>query len=378
MTALEPIRYQLGQKGSRRNVNTPNLLLDLDAFTHNVATMATTISQAGKRLRPHFKSHKCPRIASAQMAAGAVGICCATLDEAEIAVANGLAGILLTSPITSADKILRLTRLLQKAPETQVVVENVENVQALAQAARAAGVVVPVLLDIEIGFGRTGVVDADQAQNLAGAIRGESTLRYEGVQAYGGHLQHTADYDIRVSLCAEAHRFIEGIIERLAAFGMAPSLVTGGGTGTHAIDSRTGPFTEIQAGSYVFMDAEYETITYEPRKSWPFKNSLFVQTAVISTNRPGMVTTDAGTKAFALNGEKPRVTTPGFENSIYSYLGDEHGRITLVDAATPSIGTKFECVPSHCDPTVALYDSYYCVRDDAVVDIWPILARGRR
>ncbi len=171
MTALEPIRYQLGQKGSRRNVNTPNLLLDLDAFTHNVATMATTISQAGKRLRPHFKSHKCPRIASAQMAAGAVGICCATLDEAEIAVANGLAGILLTSPITSADKILRLTRLLQKAPETQVVVDNVENVQALAQAARAAGVVVPVLLDIEIGFGRTGVVDADQAQNLAGAIR---------------------------------------------------------------------------------------------------------------------------------------------------------------------------------------------------------------
>ncbi len=379
MVALEAISYPMRQQGVRQTFNTPGLVLDLDALEHNIAYMARTMTAAGKRLRPHSKSHKCPKIALAQIAAGAAGVCCATLDEAEIMAANGVSGILLTSPITTPEKILRLMDLLRAAPDTQVVVDNVDNVRALSQAARMAEVSVPVLLDIEIGFGRTGVVDVDQAETVARAIDEKAELRFDGVQAYGGHLQHTADYHERLALSTQAHAFIEAIIKRLSTLGMPPPLVTGGGTGTHAIDSQSGPFTEIQAGSYIFMDADYERIAYRPGENWPFRNSLFVQTTVISANRTGMVTTDAGSKAFALNGEKPRIVTNGYERATYEYLGDEHGRVNLFDRTiAPVIGAKLECVPSHCDPTVALYDRYLCVRGDSLVDVWPILARGRR
>lgn len=379
MTVLRPITYPLNQQGTRQVLNTPCLALDVGALRDNIEYMAQVMAKAGCRLRPHSKSHKCPEIAKAQIAAGAVGVCCATLDEAETMAANGVFGILITSPVTTDEKVRRLIDLLGIAPDTQIVVDNPANARGIGAAARKAETSAPVLLDIEIGFGRTGVVDADQAVALAEAIRREPGLRYEGVQAYGGHLQHTAEYQRRLELTCEAHRFIEGIVAALSAIGMPPPLVTGGGTGTHAIDSAGGPFTEIQAGSYVFMDAEYETITYRPGERWPFKNSLFVQTSVISANRAGMVTTDAGSKAFALNGAMPRITSPELQGASYSYLGDEHGRITLPYGVTPpALGTKVECVPSHCDPTVALYDRYYCVQRDALVGVWPILARGRR
>lgn len=379
MTGLPPISYRLSEAGSRYELNTPSLVLDLDGLERNIARMAGVMRGFDRKLRPHAKSHKCSRIAQAQIAAGAVGICCATLDEAEVMVDRGIRGILITSPVTTAMKIARLIDLVSQAPDTMIVTDNKDNVSALAKAAVGRGIVMPVLVDIELGFGRTGVLSAGAAEVLARQISNERALKFVGIQAYGGHLQHTADYAERLTLSRRAHAFISDIVERLKSIGMPPEIITGGGTGTHAIDAQSGPFTEIQAGSYIFMDAEYRTVTYENGKDWPFENTLFVQTAVTSTNVAGTVTTDAGTKSFALNGPKPRIVSAGLVAASYDYSGDEHGRVTLTTGMEqPRLGERIECVIPHCDPTVVLYDRLYCVCGDAVVDIWPIDARGRR
>ena len=376
MTVPSFAHYDLHAPGSRYALNTPALVLDLDAFERNVARMADIIGAHGKNLRPHAKSHKSPTIARALIAAGAVGCCCATLDEAEVMAAAGIESILITSPVTTALKLDRLTALAGKAPDTMIVVDNPANAEALAARASAAGVRLNVIIDVELGFGRTGVTSPEAAVALGQTIKSLPSLAYQGLQAYGGHIQHTIDPDERLALCRQAHLKIDAVILALSAIDMKPGIVTGGGTGSHAIDAREGPFTEIQAGSYVFMDAEYETVIYESGKAWPFENALFVQTAVISTNVAGFVTTDAGTKAFALNGPAPRVISAGLETATYSYAGDEHGRLHLKnDAVRPVIGDVIECVVSHNDPTVALYGHYHCVRADRLVDLWDVSAR---
>lgn len=368
----------LGEPGSRLELSTPALVLDLDALERNIARMAQAVRGFGRGLRPHVKSHKCVRIARMQIAAGAAGICCATLDEAEIMAAGGIRGILITSPVTTAVKIARLVRLVRHAPDTMIVVDNADNAAALAGAARESGIVLPVLVDLELGFGRTGVPTVNAAEALVRRITACPSLALRGVQAYGGQLQHTADHAERLALCRRAHGFVTETVARLTAIGLPPEIVTGGGTGTHAIDGREGPFTEIQAGSYVFMDAEYRDIDYGDARGWPFDDALFVQTAVISTNVAGSVTTDAGTKAFALNGPKPRIVTPHLAGATYEYSGDEHGRVSLAaGAAQPMLGTRIECVVPHCDPTVALYDVFHVIRGNALVDVWPVDARGR-
>jgi D-serine deaminase-like pyridoxal phosphate-dependent protein len=379
MIRLEPTHCRLGESHSRFELNTPALVLDLDAFERNVERMAATIAGFGRSLRPHAKSHKCSRIARAQIEAGALGICCATLDEAEAMAEAGLRGIMITSPVTTAGKIGRLIMLLRRAPDTMIVADNPDNVAALAQAARQVGVVLAVLVDVELGFGRTGVLTVDAAEALAHQIASEAGLSFAGLQAYGGHLQHTADYETRLRLTRQAATFVTQIVDRLGKIGLTPLRVSGSGTGTHAIDGRSGPFTEIQAGSYVFMDADYEAVNYGEGKEWPFEVSLFVQTAVISTNIAGTASTDAGTKAFALNGPKPRIAMGPLIGATYDFSGDEHGRIRLASGmAAPRIGDRLECVVSHCDPTVALYDVYHCVRGDVLVDVWSIDARTRR
>lgn len=370
---------RLNQAGSRYQLNTPALIIDLDKLEHNIAYMAEFLHKTGRKLRPHAKSHKCIKIAEAQIKAGAIGICCATLDEAEIMSHGGISGILITSPITSALKITRLIELIKRAPDTMIVADNPQNVTALAKAAEMANISLNILIDVELGFGRTGVVSADDAEVLAYKIASYNTLKYCGIQAYGGHLQHTSDYQLRLHLTRQAHQYIEEIITRLTSIGMSPEMVTGGGTGTHAIDTRSGPFTEIQAGSYVFMDAEYNEICCKDNQDWPFKNALFVQTTVISQNHNNMVSTDAGTKAFALNGPQPQIIERGYETLSYEYAGDEHGRIKAeINGRLPALSETIECIVPHCDPTVVLYDFYHCVRNDKLIEIWPVHARGRR
>ncbi|MCF7646329.1 DSD1 family PLP-dependent enzyme [Bacillus subtilis] len=369
----------LRQSTSKYQLNTPALILDLDQLEQNITTMADFMLKSGRKLRPHAKSHKCIKIAEKQIQAGAAGVCCATLDEAEIMCASGIRGIHITSPVTSALKIDRLVELARQSPDMMIVVDHPQNVAALALATKKADISLNVIIDIELGFGRTGVISADAAEALAQTISSHKTLNYCGIQAYGGHLQHITDYQTRLQKTRQAHDYINKIITRLSAIDMAPAIVTGGGTGTHMIDAKEGPFTEIQAGSYIFMDAEYRGIECSDHQSWTFNYSLFVQTTIISKNYPDMASTDAGTKAFALNGPLPRIVTAGYQSLSYEYTGDEHGRIRTVDNnPLPAIGETIECVIPHCDPTVALYDNYHCIRQNQLVDIWPVDARGRR
>lgn len=379
MTLVGPLEYRVGSPGSRFEINTPALVLDLEALERNIARMAEAMKAFGRGLRPHAKSHKSTRIARMQIGAGALGVCCATLDEAEIMAAAGLTGIMITSPVTTRAKLHRLMELVAHAPDTMIVADNADNVEALSLAARAAGVTLAVLVDIELGFGRTGVTTIEALEALTCQVIAARNLKFAGLQAYGGHLQHLPEYGVRLKRTREANDFVARAVERLHASGIAVPLISGGGTGTHAIDARMGPFTEIQAGSYVFMDADYNAIAYEADKSWPFEVSLLVQTAVISNNIKGTVTVDAGTKAFALNGPKPVVSTVSLLGSAYEFSGDEHGRIRLAAGSDrPKIGDRVELIVSHCDPTVAQYNAYHCVRGDILVDIWPIDARGRR
>lgn len=379
MTLAAPWAHDFGAPGSRYRINTPSLVLDLDQLEHNVATMAEAMTAAGKKLRPHIKSHKCSRVALLQRDHGAIGICCATLDEAEVMADAGLSDILLTSPITSTEKIGRLVKLIAAAPTTMIVVDHVQNLFALAMAARNAGVIVNMLVDVELGFGRTGVTSSTDAVALADAIRSTPGARLVGIQAYGGHLQHIHDASVRLAAACDAGRYVKDIAGQVGTSASVPFILSGGGTGTHAIDGAGDWFTEIQAGSYPLMDADYGAISYKEGENWPFKASLLIQATVVSANIAGSMTVDAGTKAIATNGPPPQVFTPALRGSTFEFTGDEHGRIRLAPGApAPSIGDRIELVASHCDPTVVLHDVFHCVRGDRLVDIWHIDARGRR
>jgi D-serine deaminase-like pyridoxal phosphate-dependent protein len=370
--------YPLGKPGSRFEINTPALVLDLDVLERNIATMAKTIDRNGRQLRPHAKSHKCTRIAALQIEAGAVGVCCATLDEAEVMAAADMPGILITSPITATSKMSRLVSLVGNSPGASIVVDDLENVDVLSAAAKTKGVVIPLVIDVDLGFSRTGVTTSQQVSALGRRIISSRHVRFAGVQAYAGHLQHIQDYETRLKQARHAGEMVKGVVKEIEALGVEVSLVSGGGTGTHIIDSAQGPFTEIQAGSYIFMDAEYNAVSYKPNEGWPFDVSLFLQTTVISTNSQESVTVDAGTKAVAFNGPRPLVIGELSPYANFEFAGDEHGRVNLSGAnQRPRNGERLEFVVSHCDPTVVLHDVYHCVRGDMLVDVWRIDARGR-
>jgi D-serine deaminase-like pyridoxal phosphate-dependent protein len=369
---------EMDTPGSRYRINTPSLVLDLDHLEVNLAAMAEAMRAFGKHLRPHVKSHKCSVIARHQRTLGANGICCATLDEAEIMAAEGVAGILITSPITTHEKIARLMTLIARDPDVIVVIDNPRNLAALAEAASRAACTVNVLIDVELGFGRTGVTSPASAVALAKDAVSHAAVSLLGLQAYGGHLQHIRDAGARRTAATAAGVYVADIVDRLNASGIATPIVSGGGTGTHAIDGAGTWFTEIQAGSYPLMDCDYNAVVFGEGAHWPFSAALFVQTAVVSANIAGTVTIDGGTKAIATNGPVPQVSSPGFAGATYEFTGDEHGRIRMAPGCTPpDIGTRIELIVSHCDPTVAMYDVFYCVRGDRLVDIWRIDARGR-
>ncbi|PZR51896.1 MAG: hypothetical protein DI537_55985, partial [Stutzerimonas stutzeri] len=369
---------EIGTPGSRYRINTPALVLDLDRLDRNLAVMAEAMATAGKLLRPHVKSHKCSQIARMQCDHGAIGICCATLDEAEVMAAQGLRGILITSPITTPQKIARLMALIAQDDMTMIVVDNPRNLAALSDAADRASLVVRILIDLELGFGRTGVTSAEAAVTLGRTAQVMRAVHIAGLQAYGGHLQHIADPIERTAATTAAGRAINRTAMQLRDAGVDLAILSGGGTGTHAIDNEGDWFTEIQAGSYPLMDADYGAVGYTEDRPWPFAASLFVQASVISCNIPGTVTVDSGTKAIATNGPPPQVVTPGLTGATFEFTGDEHGRIRLApENPALDIGDRIEMIVSHCDPTVAMHDVYHCVRGDRLVDLWRIDARGR-
>jgi 3-hydroxy-D-aspartate aldolase len=382
---LGPNEPLIGKAGSRALLDTPALCIDIDAMERNIAAMAALCRAKNIALRPHAKTHKSVRIAQKQQAAGAIGICCATIGEAEIMAQGGIAGIHVTSPQVTPSKIARVMAVNAGAPDGfSVVVDDPQNLADLDAAARAAGKVLDILVDYSAGHHRTGAATEEDVIALARAARQAEGLHLRGVQSYSGNLQHIADRAERQQKAKQRLAVLAGLVTKLRDGGIEVPIVTGSGTGTHDFDAETNVFTELQAGSYIFMDVDYIKALKDGRNQLPFETSLFVQTAVVSANGAkvpgGYVTTDAGLKSFATENHKPEVMSGGPPGSTYAFAGDEHGRLFFPPGTTPTprIGERIELVTPHCDPTVNLHEFYHLVRGDTLVDIWPVDARGKR
>jgi len=378
-TRRGPNDDRVGQPGSRWRLSTPALLVDLDAFEDNVATMAAMARRAGLGLRPHAKAHKSLAVARRQLTAGALGISCATLGEAEVMAGAGLPGVLVTSPVVTPPMIGRLMALLATGAAVTVVADHPDNVAALDAATAAAGRRLPVVVDFEVGQRRTGAASEAAALALARQIAAASHLDYAGLQAYYGHLQQIPVAADRQTAAAAQQERVRSLRWALAAAGLAPPIVTGGGTGTAFADLAAGVFTELQPGSYLFLDSCYGALPLAADGGQPFRPSLFVQASIVSANQPGLVVCNAGLKSFAADSGRPRPVRGCPADATYRFMGDEHGAIELPAGTTdvPALGATVELLTSHCDPTVNLYDWMHCVRGDRLVEIWPVDARGR-
>jgi D-serine deaminase-like pyridoxal phosphate-dependent protein len=374
---LGPNAGLIGQPGSRARLCTPALVLDLAALERNIMAMAAYCSERGVALRPHAKTHKSIEVARRQLEAGAIGISVATIGEAERLTDGGIGNLLITSPLATPAKLGRLRTLLERAEGLMAVVDSLHAVDELAEAIAGTDRQLIVLVDLAVGRRRTGCADAGQALAVARQIAGSNSLAFGGVQAYAGHLQHTADLEERRRQNEAEYATVSEAVARLRAEGLMPRMVTGAGTGSHALDAAGGVFTEMQCGSYVFMDVQYQEVALRPEAAQPFEPALFVRTSVISANAAGQVTTDAGLKHFATDGPRPLIARGAPEGAEYHFFGDEHGRIELADASRHlPVGSALECITPHCDPTVNLYDVYHVVHGDVLVDIWPVDARG--
>ncbi len=374
---LGPNAGLIGRKGSRDDLATPAILLDLDVFERNMQTLARLCAEAGLALRPHGKTHKCSKIAALQVENGACGICCATVHEAEAMVRAGIPGVLITSPVIGEIKIARLLALARTAPDLMVVVDHPANARDLDAAAGAAGVGLSVLVDVDIGMARTGVASAEDAVALAGQVAAAANLSYCGIQAYSGRVQHIEAFDERAATYGAQLARLEAVRRALVEAGLPPAIVSGGGTGTFAIDRARKLFTEHQAGSYIFMDVEYNQVELFPDGERPFATGLFVLTTVVSANAAGFVTVDGGYKCFATDGPEPQIWSGAPDGAVYKYFGDEHGRIVFAHPDDRlEVGAKVALVTPHCDPTINLHDYYHCLRGQTLADIWPIDARG--
>lgn len=362
---------------TKANVPTPALLLDLDLFESNVAKMAEHCRKSGRGFRPHAKTHKCPEIAKRQMAAGALGICAATVPEAEALVAAGITGVLLTSPIVELAKIARMISLVQREKTTMLSVGHPREVELLAEAAGAAGVTVDVLVDVDIGDRRTGILPGQPAVELAQFIAKHKRLRVRGVQSYAGHASHVIGWEAREKTSREAMGKSVETRELLNKAGFDAAILSGGSTGTYNIDSTIDGVTELQVGSYVFMDIDYRRIGGKTsgENYSDFQHSLTVIATVVNSTHPDRVSVDAGTKALdTTTNWKPEAK--GWPGLTYNRGGDEFGILTLEPGAKlPTLGDRIEFLVPHCDPNVNLYDRIYATRGDKVEAIWPIAAR---
>ena len=378
MTDEELHGHLIGRQGSRRDLNTPVLVIELDALTRNIARMAAFAATKGLKLRPHAKTHKSPEIARRQIAAGAIGACCAKLGEAE-ALADGgiLAGLHITSPVVSAPAIERLIALNARVAGLMCVVDNPDNARAIGAAA-AGGKPVQLVIDVDPGVHRTGVASPEAAVALLHAIREQPALCYAGVQFYCGREQHIATFAERQAIMTARANLVREVIAALTEAGGAPEIVTGGGTGTHRIDAELGLFTELQVGSYVFMDSQYLAcdLTGDGQGS-PFETSLMIDARVVSANAPNMVTLDAGFKAFSTDANPPEILAGASAGATYAFMGDEHGALLVADGTLPALAEIVTLAAPHCEPTVNLYDTYHVVQGDTLRALWPVAARGR-
>lgn len=365
-------------------LETPALLVDLDAFEANVIAMAERARAASVRLRPHAKTHKSPFVAAKQMQHGAVGVCCQTVDEAQAMVAAGIADVLITNQVTGASAIARLAGLARHA-RVGVCVDDRGNVDALAVAAQAAGSQLNVLVEIDVGGARCGVAPGVAAVALAQHIAAAApALAFGGLQAYHGSAQHIRTWSERQTAIGAAHDATRATVDALAAVGLSCHTIGGAGTGTFEFEAASGLWNELQPGSYIFLDADYARNRMADGDWFAgFDHALFVLATVISNSGAGRAVVDAGHKGLGNDQGFPTV----WQRSDLSYArpSDEHGVLTLSDAADgtsslPDVGARLLLVPGHCDPTVNLYPRMIGVRGlhcgAARIEItWPIAGR---
>lgn len=356
---------------------TPALLIDVAAMELNLAKMAAHAEEQGIGLRPHTKTHKCPLLAKRQIELGAVGVCCAKVSEAEVMVEAGIGEVLITSPVVTDDKVGRVVALSRQSPELALVVDSLAAAERLNEAAEAADATQRVLIDLDVGTRRTGVAVGEPALELARAIDGLGHLDLRGLQAYAGHLMHVHGHAERQERSLAALASAVQTKRAIEDDGIELGVLTGGGTGTWDIDSAVDGMTDLQVGSYLFMDEQYRRIGGRNGDVFDdFETSLFVVVTAISQPVPELITTDGGYKAFASDAGRPQLADrPGV---VYGWGGDEHGMLRIADAPRPpQLGDRLRCVTPHCDPTVNLYDVYYPVRNGRVEELWPISARGK-
>lgn len=360
----------------RADVPTPALLLDLDAFEANVAAMTGFVAARGKALRPHAKTHKCPEIARRLLRAGAVGACTAKLGEAEVFASHGLRGLLVTTAVVGPAKAARAAALASRAPDTIVVADDVGQVALLNAAAAAAAVRLRVAVDLY--FGRTGVPPGAPARAVARAIASAPALEFAGLQAYDATASHTRGFEARRARTTATMAGAVGTRRLLEADGIACPMVAAGSTGSYRFDAEIDGLTELQPGSFVFMDSDYLSIGGEDGSEAyrDFSSALSVVTTVVSVHGDEAIV-DGGYKAFST--DRPFSPVPvGRGDLAYSWAGDEHGRIDMRHADTRlAVGDRLEFLPPHCDPTVNLYDEIHALRGDAVEAVWAIAARGK-
>ena len=378
MEKAKPVNLDLiGRKDGVLELETPALVLDKPSFEANLEFMAEHCLSHDCALRPHAKTHKSVEVAKRQIEHGAVGVCCAKLGEAESLAAGGINDILLTSPIVTNRSFERLFQLLDQGANVQLVVDDIEVANRLARLASKREIAIDVLVDVDPGMHRTGTGFA-QVEDLVQTIENLPMMSFSGLQVYAGNHMHIASYDERKNRTNELAARVHELRDSLESQGFQVPRISGGGTGSFDIDPTTGVFTELQAGSYPFMDVQYQAIEYAHKKAVPFNTALFVASRVISSNTDGMATTDAGFKAFATDDCNPVLRDYPVDQVEYRFMGDEHGAVLCKNADVSfATGELIFAITPHCDPTINLYDYIHVIDGNTIVDVWDIDARGR-
>jgi D-serine deaminase-like pyridoxal phosphate-dependent protein len=355
-------------------LDTPVMLVDLDLMENNIASLMARFRESRVLVRPHLKTVKSPELARVLLAAGASGGCVAKVSEAEVMVQGGIKDLLITTEIVGKPKLARLVTLVQRNPRIKVVVDSQSGAQALQQAMGEARLHIDVLIDLNVGQNRCGVMPGEEALGLARFIGRLSNIHLVGVQGYEGHLQHFHDPQERAQHCRQAMQLLTGTAAQLRAAGFHIQVVTTGGTGTAEICASCEGVTEVQPGSFVFMDTDYRNALGPI-----YSNALSILSTVISCPTPTRAVVDAGLKSLSTDSCMPE---PGGLTGVhYRPGGDEHGILTWGGGAAPhphlEVGDRIEFIPSHIDTTINLHDYYYACRNGKLEAIWPVAARGK-
>ncbi|WP_170381634.1 3-hydroxy-D-aspartate aldolase BhcC [Ruegeria atlantica] len=360
------------------DIQTPSLVLDLDALERNIKKMGDYAKAHGMRHRVHGKMHKSVDVAKLQeKIGGAVGVCCQKVSEAEVFVRGGIKDVLVSNQVRDPAKIDRLASLPKLGSRIIVCVDDLDNVADLSGAAVDHGTQLEVFVEIDCGAGRCGVTTTPAVIEIAKAVEAADNLKFTGIQAYQGAMQHLDSYEARKEKLDTAIAMVKDAVEGLKAEGIECELVSGGGTGSYYFESNSGVYNELQCGSYAFMDADYGRILDQDGNridQGEWENAFFILTSVMSHAKADKAIVDAGLKAQSVDSGLPVVF--GRNDVEYIKCSDEHG-VVMDPNGVLQVNDKLKLVPGHCDPTANVHDWYVGVRNGKVESVWPVSARGR-